>query len=383
MANKKIIKLSATRINTFLQCKLKYWFNYYEHLPKVPNPAFKLGTACHEALEYAGKIWKDNFKLTKADIKDALKVYEEVAIREGINDPSVYKEGITLVKARLNDFDLGRKIISIEEDFQGVSTSDGVPLIGAMDKVVEVDDDTLLVVDYKTSKTAPNIEALRNDIQLSMYDLVASLKYPQYKRIIVSLDMLRGDVLYSYRTSKEREEFSRYLKLIYDQMTTFTKKEAKPELHVLCPWCDYKDYCDTYKEACEKTDYNFLPTSNYNAEELISEWRRTKDVKRILEQRERELSMIIIEKIKANNVNLVSDLGEVYIRQNSRKNYDLNEVARIIPEEDLIKVTSLNSKLVEAYAQSNPALKERILSSAQVNYTTPFLDIRKNKGKGK
>ena len=27
MAKKKIIKLSATRINSFLQCKLKYWFN--------------------------------------------------------------------------------------------------------------------------------------------------------------------------------------------------------------------------------------------------------------------------------------------------------------------------------------------------------------------
>ena len=37
------ISLSATRISTFLQCKLKYVFNYVSRLPKKSNPAFKLG----------------------------------------------------------------------------------------------------------------------------------------------------------------------------------------------------------------------------------------------------------------------------------------------------------------------------------------------------
>lgn len=380
MAN-KIIRLSATRINTFLQCKLKYWLNYYEHLPKVPNPAFKLGTACHEALEYAGQIWKKKGKFTKTDIKKILKTYEEVAIREGIEDQIVYKEGLLLVTNRINDFDIGKKIISVEEDFKDVKTKEGVLLIGAMDKVVEVDEDTLLIVDYKTSKTAPTADELRNDIQLSIYDLVASIKFPQYKRIIVSLDMLRKDIIYSYRTVEDRASFSEYLKLIHEQMTNFKKKDAEPSLQILCPWCDYKDYCDTYKEACEKSDYNFLPISNYDQDELVKEWRHTKSTKKILEMRERELAMAIIDKIKTTNANLISEEGEVYIRQNSRKNYDLGEVARLIPKEDLVRVTTLNKKLVEQYANSNPALKERILSTVSVNYTTPFLDIKKIKVK--
>ena len=55
----KIVKLSATRINTFLQCKLRYWYTYEEHLEKLANPSFKLGLACHDTLEKAGRIWKE------------------------------------------------------------------------------------------------------------------------------------------------------------------------------------------------------------------------------------------------------------------------------------------------------------------------------------
>jgi ATP-dependent helicase/DNAse subunit B len=73
----KQIKLSATRINTFLSCKQKYWFSYIEHLPKVANPAFKLGTACHEALEFAGIIWKEKGKFSKIDTKKIMEKYQK------------------------------------------------------------------------------------------------------------------------------------------------------------------------------------------------------------------------------------------------------------------------------------------------------------------
>ena len=82
---KKDVKLSATRISTFLQCKLKYWFNYVDHLPKKSNPVFRLGLAVHEALEYAGEIWMekdDRDRFTKKEISkimdmpiDNLRVY--------------------------------------------------------------------------------------------------------------------------------------------------------------------------------------------------------------------------------------------------------------------------------------------------------------------
>lgn len=378
----KKIKLSATRISMFLQCKQKYYFNYYEKLPKVPNPVFKLGTACHETLEYAGRIFMDKGKLTKKDIDNIMDEYIKISVKEGIQELAIHKEGAELIKKRLKDFEIGRKILTLEETFgfkDDLKTENGVYLTGAMDKVVEVDDDTLLVVDYKTSKTAPTAEQLKTDIQLSIYDVVANMLFPQYKRIILSLDMLRSDLLYTYRTTEERESFLKYLEAINTAMYAFTKKDAKPEINQFCAWCDFKDYCSAYQKACEKTDGKFGVTTKYSDSELVTEWNRVRSNKKILEGRDRELSMLVMEKIKEFGDNIKTDDSELYIRQNSKTYYDVDTVFECIPIDMLKKMVNLKNKEIEKYMDINPTIKEKIRDSARINYISPFIASRKLK----
>ncbi len=381
---KKEIKISATRISSFLECKYKYWCNYVEHLPKVPSPAFRLGLAVHESLELAGQIWMKKEKFSAVDKKKILKKFDEISIREGIEDMRIHKEGRQIVINRLNNFALGDKILGLELKFgfpgsENIITKDDVPLIGAIDKIIEVDEDTLLIVDYKTNKTAPTADQMKVDTQLSIYDLVASKKWPQYKRIILALDLLKHELLYSYRTEEERNDFEEYLKSTHEQMVSFTKKEAVQRLNIFCPWCDYREYCSSYKTACKKSDYKFLKTLNLSDEELVSEWKDVKNINKILEERKRELSMILMEKVKKAGVNLTTDDEEVYIRQSSKTTYDVDKVAKIIPLDDLTKIISLNKKGVENYININPTVKELIGDAKETNFITPFLATRKLK----
>ncbi len=381
------IKLSATRIGSFLQCIQRYKFQYIDHLPKVPSPAFRLGLAVHESLELAGNIWKEKGKFTKTDIKKILDKYVEISIREGIEDKQVHEEGLKLVSKRLKKFDLG-KIIDLEKKFGfnskdsvDIVTEDGVKLIGAIDKVVEIDPETLLVVDYKTSKTAPTANELKTDVQLSIYDLVASMLWPNYQRIILCLDMLRSEPIYSYRTIEERKEFSEYLTEIHKQMSNLKKKDMKARLNIFCPWCDYKEYCDEYKKACKKSDYKFLATASLSADELIKEWETVRSSKRILDARERELNMLIMERIRDSHTNLINNEEEVYIRQNSRTTYKIDTVFEYSTPEAFVKMVSgLNKKAVEEYMKDNPAVMDKIKKDIQVNYTAPFLAVKKRKG---
>lgn len=380
----KQIKLSATRINTFLSCKQKYWFSYIEHLPKVANPAFKLGTACHEALEFAGIIWKEKGKFSKIDTKKIMEKYDAISIREGITEMTIHKEGKDLVRKRLNNFIAGKKVIDLEFKFgfgretKDVTTDDGIPLIGAIDKIEEIDQDTLLIVDYKTSKTAPTTDQIKGDLQLSIYDLVAHKVWPQYKRIILSLDFLKSDILYTYRTEEERKEFSDYLTQIYNQMINLKEENVKANLNIFCPWCDFKEYCSTYQKACKKSKYEFLPIMKYTDDQLVSEWSTVKSTKKILEIRERELGQVIMEKIKRDSKNLAYDAGEVYIRQSSRTSYDVDTILKVIPVKELDKVVSINKNRIEKYMDNNPAVKATISETAITNYSSPFLALKKN-----
>lgn len=385
----KDIKLSATRINTFLSCKQKYWFSYHERLPKISNAVFRLGLAVHSALEFAGKIWLKKSKFDKEDVKLILEEYEKVAVDEGVEDLDVHATGKLLVKSRIDNFMTGTKLIGLETKFgfgsKGlqVTTKDGVSLIGAIDKIEEIDEDTLLIVDYKTSKTAPTSNQLKTEPQLSIYDFVASKLWPQYKRIILSFDLLRLEPMYTYRTVDERNEFEEYIKVIYDQMKALKPENVKASLNMFCPWCDYRDYCGTYKKACSQSTYKFLPTTDYTNDQLIQEWGSVRSTKKILENRERELGMIIMEKIKRGAKNLVGNKEEVYVRQNSRTTYDLNSVYRAVPTDDFHKLVNINKKAVENYMFVNPVVKEEIEMSSTTNFTSPFLAIKKTKKKKK
>lgn len=386
----KNIKLSATRINTFLSCKQKYWFSYYQKLPKLSNPAFKLGLAVHESLELAGNIWMEKGKFTKTDIKKIMDMYDKVSIREGIEEYDIHLEGKDLVKKRLQNFMAGEKIIGLETKFgfwgkdagPSVTSKYGVPLMGAIDKVEQYDEDTILIVDYKTSKTAPTQSQMKADIQLSIYDLVARQVWPGYKRVVLALDLLKSDMLYTYRTDEQREEFEIYLKAVYDEMLALKEEDVKASLNMFCPWCDYKDYCSTYQRACKKSNYEFLPTVNYTNEQLVEEWENVKATKKILESRERELGMIMMEKIKRSAENLTGNGKEVYVRQNAKINYDLDAVYGAVPEEDFPTLVNLNKKAVDMYLDLNPTVKAVVSDTATTNYTSPFLATKKAKGDG-
>ena len=380
----KNIKLSATRISTFLRCKRKYWFQYEEHIPKLSNPSFKLGLACHGSLELAGNIWLDKGRFDKEDLVKIFDLFDELSIKEGIEFMEVHREGRELVQSRLASFSLGNKIISLEKkfgfadgDYPDFTTKYGVPLIGAMDKVVELDNESLIVVDYKTSKTSPTPEQLKEDLQLSLYDLVASMLWPQYDRIILCLDMLKSDPVYTYRTPQQREDFDKYLLKVYEIMVALKKEDALASLNVFCPWCDYKEYCEKYIEASTKSQYEFLPSSKLSNEQLISEYDTISDTLKILETRKRDIGMLIMEKIKMNGENLKGDSKQVYIRQSARSNYDVRVVQSLMEPAEFVNLVSLNKKAVDDYCARHPQIKKKVEDSSTTNYSTPFLASKK------
>ena len=381
------VKLSASRINTFLQCKQRYWYSYKLRVEKPTNTSFKLGLACHATLEKAGRIWQeqDLKKFSKKQIEELLAYYDEMSVKEGVEDQVEHLLGKDLVSNKLHNFGIGTKIVGIEDRFGFentlvITTKDGVELIGAIDKAVEVDPETLLIVDYKTSKTVPDGDKLRNDIQLSMYNLVAKKLYPNYNRVILCLDMLRkGELVYTYRTDEELNAFEDYLKVIHDQMASLKEEDVTPSLNSLCGWCDYCNICEKYKAMCDNKDFNFLAASSLDDETLVKEWEDIRANKKILETRERELSDIIIERLKVQELPVRSDKVEVVFRQNARTTYNANKLGTLIPYEDFVGLVSVSPTKLKKYLDKNPKIVPFLNDFSETNFTTAFLATRKIK----
>jgi len=372
--NKKNIKMSATRMSTFLQCKYKYFCNYILHKPKLPNISFKLGISVHDALKTAGEIWKKKEKFTKYDFEKVKKAYIEKAAQEGIQDLGIYDEGMNMVLEKMRDFEVG-KIVTVEDKFN-VVTDDGVPIIGAMDKVVELNKDTILVVDYKTSKYVYTQAEMKSDIQMSIYDLVANIKFPQYKRIILTLDYLRSTSVYTYRTNKERKSFSQYLLAVYNEMLNLEERDAKPLLNDMCNWCDFRNECPAYIEASKNDKVIKKKLEDQNEDELVSEYLDIRNRKRVLDNYEKRLKSYIIEKIKNDEKDLVGGNNLIYIRQNPSTLYDPKAVYKSVPLNDFLKMITVSKRSFDEYVEDNPIDKSRIMETATKNYTNRFLAVR-------
>ena len=379
MNDKRPMNMSATRVSSYLTCRWKYWCTYVLRLPRKANNSFKLGIAVHDALAKAGEIAmkKDNF--AAHDIRKIKEEYRKIAAREGIQSMDIYDDGLEMVLNRVDDFGVA-PIKTIEDRFR-VTTDDGVIIIGAMDKVVEMDEDTLVVIDYKTSKYVSNPAELKSDIQLSMYDLVASIKYPGYKRIILSLDYLRHEPVYTYRTVKERRTFAKYLASINEEMLKMTERHAKPALNDMCNWCDHKDNCDEYKNILLEKSIFRKNLTGFSDEELVKEYLNVKSRSRILYNFEKELKVHIIERIEEEGKDLTGEGKLLYIKQNRNMQYDPKTVSKVVPQKDFLNMINVGKKSLDEYLRDHPDIKPRVMETATKAYTTPFLAYRTLKGK--
>jgi RecB family exonuclease len=110
-------------------------------------------------------------------------------------------------------------------------------IIGYIDRV-DMHDDYLEIIDYKTGKREVAQKDVHNNLQLGIYALAASIKFPD-KKIVASLHYLRSGRIKSHTFSPEdiervKENLIEKINLIINDCNfTPTKNER------VCYFCDH------------------------------------------------------------------------------------------------------------------------------------------------
>lgn len=372
--------LSASRLRTWLQCKYKYGCVYHKLAPKPVEPPkdyFGVGSAAHYALEYAGKkvVKNELHSFTKEDIESITGEYIKECSRLGLGDEAVIYDGLNLLLTKLDRFEFNHKIITLEKKFN-VKVA-GVPVLGAMDKVVELDRNTLCVIDYKTSKSVLTDTEIETDIQLSMYDAALRVLFPDYDDYRVCLDYLRFFPKHAERTEEQRYSFIQLLKYNYELILKTKKEDLKPELNKFCPWCDYVDVCPAIQEI-KKSIPNHQMFDDENT--LADAYDKLRALGKILELKQKDIKSILIQKIKIAELNkLNTDDFNISIRQTPRVSYDPSMLYSIIGADDLISCVTVTNKKLETLIKRGILSKEDAQIASNVSYTTSIIDVRRKK----
>jgi RecB family exonuclease len=368
--------LSATGIKDFLQCALKVVFRYDREIPSLKNDHAKIGIAVHTALEQFTRrmLTKKSFP-DASDYEFAIATFMNSATAEGLESVNFYTDGKKMVSEFIDRFDPSEEVIDVERRFQ-LTTEDGVPIVGAIDKVVKINDDTIAIVDYKTARNALTPWELQEDIQLSMYDLAASIMWPEYKNRLLFLDYVRINKRVStYRTDDDRKTFNEFLGSVWLQMQKLNEEEVTGTVNSLCGWCDYKTYCPAYAAFLNSRTLELPPLSEMTDAEFLDQWISVADKKAILEARQRELKMIAHQRFMKGET-IQANGRELYSTQQSRTNYDVEKVVELIPQDDLFSILTVNKTRLDRYAKEDPDLRAKLARIAEVNYNAPVYKTR-------
>src|SRR4051812_16473407 len=166
--------LSASRLNVFLQCRLKFYFRYVLALPKPKTPSLHVGSSVHAVLKAWNKArWREQ-PLSMSEIHALFLAEWTEQASEPVDWRDEDEESEKLTAWRLCETYLRQyastasiKPDAVEVPVDADLTPHGLPrLTGILDLVQQG-----VIIDYKTSSTTPNPDkaAHTHEVQTSSY----------------------------------------------------------------------------------------------------------------------------------------------------------------------------------------------------------------------
>lgn len=389
-------KLSASKMKTFLECPRKFYYSYIDKMPRRDTEIFTFGSAVHHGLETVTLPRINNpMPITDADYQTAYQAFRNYMSRgvddsAVVHDTSLFNEGIELIKRELDRVKAApvpEKILAVEQEFD-LEFQEGVRIYGFIDKVTELDSNTLLITDYKTSRIPLSWEEATTDEQISMYDLACSVLYPQYSKIVLELNYLRLDKkVSSTRTDIDRYSFRQQMLAIKTGLKRFVDSiiqqpyESIPDgkLSPFCAYCDYKHDCNTYTDSLIKIGSAFqLP--EVTPKSFIGIYKDVKNTIKELQQLERDLKHWALLYLDSEGAELASETEQAYTITKTSRIYDPMVLAQYLDLTTLLGCCTVSKKNLDGVLQTLPSdVVAAIQQSAEYRLRSPELHTKKLK----
>jgi putative RecB family exonuclease len=246
--------LSPSKITSFTNCPLAFRFSVLEHLPEPPSPAALKGTLVHRALELLFADCPRGSRSRSAAQSSLNRAWQELHDGEEL-------EGLALDARETAAFiadarELVSRYFELEDPDavqavgleMSLSTDiDGVRVRGIIDRLDELDDGSLVVVDYKTGR-APRNEQSRSRLSgVQMYALLCEAELGK-RPALVRLIYLRDRVVISASPTDQAMRGTRQRALgVWAAIERACRQDDfRPNPSGLCRYCAFQAYCPAF-----------------------------------------------------------------------------------------------------------------------------------------
>ena len=241
-------RLSFSRLSRYEACPLSYKLHYLDQHEAGDSVPLAFGSAVHAALEHLVREHLAEERVGPLCAERAASLWQTAWAESGLAGLSLFREGLALVHRFVREQGVldHLDVLAVEQEFR--ITVGGFEVLGYLDRVDRIDDETVEVVDYKTNRQLFTRDELDGSLQMSLYQLAAQSLWPWAKKVRLTFWMLRHGVQQrTERTTEDLEATRRYVGTIGAAIEEASDYPAR--LNSNCSWCDHKQQCPAYAEA--------------------------------------------------------------------------------------------------------------------------------------
>ena len=354
----KVPYISASRIKLFEDCQLAYRYRYdpqttrektLKKLADHPSgsQAAMCGSAVHLALEYwrtpdpkTGKTPKPRLPALMKHYADCLKEFPGLTFEFASNGEEMLRRwfdrrGREAVKVLGCEYTIGEQDEVNRWDITPHQLECGVPVFGFIDLVIEHNDGTIELIDYKTQWMPITQDEADHSVQAGIYLLYAREKWPG-QPLKFSFDLTRYGVVSSYWSDDKLDSFGRWLKSRHELIQT-TGDSPRPTIGNGCKWCAFAEICPDASSLMKTGDWSRVASGMWdNADEMLDQLATVKAAKAILSKQQKAIEDTIKQDIfdpgaPAEDCVLETDGWEVEWKESERVEYIPSEIRRLVP----------------------------------------------------
>jgi DNA helicase II / ATP-dependent DNA helicase PcrA len=226
------LMLSASDIDTYRLCPLKYKFARVFRIPQEPTIHQRFGIAIHQVLER----WHQSGG-------DLMELFETAWRRNGFGDSDDERQFRERAIAALQRYEQAEGASEAEPVWfeRSFSFRMGPHLLrGRVDRVDKHPDGTYELIDYKTGKAKTEGE-LREDVQLSLYQMGARESWRLETSAQSYMYVLTGEKV---PVEHSEEELSRVRETVGQIAEGIQSQDFEPKpSREICSFCDYRIIC--------------------------------------------------------------------------------------------------------------------------------------------
>lgn len=251
------LRLSATAIEDYLTCPLKFKFNYYLKIPTGPQPALTFGNIMHSCVRHY-------FKLRRKALPEVSEVeafyqasWKDAGFEDSYQEQTYKKAGADQLRRFVEEqnaraiaaagveterhfsLDLGDVVLEGRIDQINPLEAPGEPKGGAPDSRPRVE-----LVDYKTGKPRSQKDADKS-LQLSVYALAARHPLGLEPARLTFYNLTNNQAVSSARTDQDLEEVRRQVREVAAEIRRMI---FPPRPGFVCKYCDFVPICPAHEE---------------------------------------------------------------------------------------------------------------------------------------